>query len=369
MKIDPKVLLEQLGVDIKTLEKSFKTQFVVLPYQLNDCSIYAKFMAGEIPETVTPDRETLFVFFLTRPKSGRLKFLVATSRSDVVMKQFVGFAIPPETEALWGRFLSETGSVQYLFVEFHKRLETYLKMFPKKERAIFFLRHGRDLWPGEPQEGFSAPFFKPTETDDGKIVVAGNPFYGLGFDHYFSARFRAHLKKGFRLFFITYERRIKGSNTRIFDEAYQKTLVMTGVTPEWLSLFTREEFFQRIVFAHFLDKKLWPCAEPNLMLLRRLRTIETFFKNPLPQDCVKKIVELGAKAPFRIVQKNGKLYYAYGKSWGVGLSACGGKRIVAQDNSEASYNRFVDIIMNAENVQEIRMKRKQQEKNTNVPKV
>ena len=105
------------------------------------------------------------------------------------------------------------------------------------------------------------------------------------------------------------------------------------------------------------------------MLLRRLRTIETFFKNPLPQDCVKKIVELGAKAPFRIVQKNGKLYYAYGKSWGAGLSACGGKRIVAQDNSEASYNRFVDIIMNAENVQEIRMKRKQQEKNTNVPKV
>lgn len=70
MKIDPKVLLEQLGVDIKTLEKSFKTQFVVLPYQLNDCSIYAKFMAGEIPETVTPDRETLFVFFSDSAQIG-----------------------------------------------------------------------------------------------------------------------------------------------------------------------------------------------------------------------------------------------------------------------------------------------------------
>ena len=360
MKIDPKVLLEQLGVDIKTLEKSFKTQFVVLPCQLNDCSIYAKFMAGEIPETVTPDRETLFVFFLTRPKSGRLKFLVATSRSDVVLKKLAGFGILPEL--LWGRSLSNTGDVQYFFIEFHKRLATYLKIFPEKSRATFFLRHGRDLWPGEPQEGFSAPFFRPTETDDGKIVVAGNPFYRLTFDHYFTARFRAHLKKGFRLFFITYEQRIK-TQDGTYNGTYQKTLVMTGVTPEWLSLFTREEFFQRIVSAHLLDRGQWPCAEPNLMLLRRLRTIETFFKKLLPQDCVKKIVELGAQTPFRIVQKNGQLYYVYGKSWNPnhesrgGLSTCGGKRIIAKDNSEASYHKFVEIIMNAKTTQEIRVKR------------
>ena len=126
----------------------------------------------------------------------------------------------------------------------------------------FYRQHGRDLLPQEPTTGFKMPLFRPTDKDDGKCVVLGNPFSqpfvngGLRIKNIEndSAVFQSH---------IGYESR--------FRLAY-------------LSLITREQAEKRME-SQFFNNGVFAEA------VRSLQAIEMYFKRPLPDNVAKNIIE------------------------------------------------------------------------------
>ena len=69
-----------------------------------------------------------------------------------------------------------------LFAEFERALSDREKetksLTQQNNRDDFEKRYGRVKYPGEPEEGFRVPFFRPTPTDDGTVVVNGRVLPG-----------------------------------------------------------------------------------------------------------------------------------------------------------------------------------------------
>ena len=138
------------------------------------------------------------------------------------------------------------------FVEFSRSHMSDLTLSDKPEE--FEERYGRKRLPGEPEEGFRVPLFKPDKTDDGTVVLDGFIF--------------PNKKEEFK---------------QVFDNDFWTFYKKHA---HYICQLTRDEFFERV--------------RHGFNTIEDFATIEQFFEKKLPPAVIEKIAEIPKK--YKIVQ-------------------------------------------------------------------
>lgn len=115
----------------------------------------------------------------------------------------------------------------------------------------FYKKFHRQPYPGESDEGFMVPFFRPTENDNGFVPIEGNPFLELA-DRpcWLQATKKVGVFKliGFRLGkTVKFYAGMRSSEHKVEDSYY------AIFNYDHLRLFTRKEFFDRVVLYSSFD--------------------------------------------------------------------------------------------------------------------
>lgn len=127
----------------------------------------------------------------------------------------------------------------------------------------FRQRHGRDLLPQEPSTGFKMPLFRPTEKDDGRVVVFGNPFP------------KPFVQGGVRIKNVEYG--------QVAFRSHAGTEIKARIS--YLSLMTREQAETR------MNSRLFDNVAGFGEAFRSLQVAEMYFKQPFPDSVAIKIIE------------------------------------------------------------------------------
>ena len=122
--------------------------------------------------------------------------------------------------------------------------------------CTFLKIHGRCRYPEEPGEGFTAPLFRPTSDDDGRVIVDGNPFN----DDSKFVLWRGDQPGRFFLF--------RGDQT-------------LNIKFDYLALFTRREFQERLLS---LPSPKSVGRNQTAYNLKFFCGIDVFFGRPFPFD-------------------------------------------------------------------------------------